>query len=112
MKPCDHFLEVVVLLNKFSNRSTDIDDLEIESLRYFFYEDRGSAYELFADLFDDIDEFKIVGRFNNNRNQSKEINKIVGFVYTNIMKLKNKRTCKGQDTFLQFFRHCWLFNFH
>ena len=90
MKPCDHFLEVVVLLNKFSNRSTDIDDLEIESLRYFFYEDRGSAYELFADLFDDIDEFKIIGGFNNDKNQSKEINKIFGFAYTSIMKLKKK----------------------
>ena len=29
----DHFLEVFVLLNKFCNRSTHIDDLEIESLR-------------------------------------------------------------------------------
>ena len=32
----DHFLEVVVLLNKCCSRNTDIDDLDIEPLRYFF----------------------------------------------------------------------------
>lgn len=34
-KVFDYFSEVVVLLNKFCSQSTDIDDLETESLRYF-----------------------------------------------------------------------------
>ena len=41
----DHFVEVVVLLNKCCSRSTNIDELDIDSLRYIFYGDLNSAYE-------------------------------------------------------------------
>lgn len=71
----------------------------------------GSTYESFSDIFDDIDEFKIAGRFNNDKNQSKQISKIIGFVYKNITKFLNNEHLKGEIFSWQFFRQYWLFNF-
>ena len=91
------------MLNQFCSRNTHTGNLKIESLRHFFYEDLVSAYESFADIFDGIDEFKIVGKFNNGENQSKQINKIIGGVYTNIIKFKQNEHIKGEifsDDFL------------
>ena len=82
------------MLNKFCSRSTHIDDLKINTLRCLFFEDLGSAYESFANIFDDIDKFMIVGKFNNSKNQSKQINKTIGFIYTNIMKFKQNKHVK------------------
>lgn len=56
----------------------------------------GSTYESFSDIFDDIDEFKIVGRFNNDKNQSKQISGIIGFVYKNIIKFLKNEHVKGE----------------
>ena len=61
----DHFLEVVVLLNKCCSRNTDIDDLDIDLLRYFLSEDFNSVYDSFSKLFDGIEDFRISAKYNN-----------------------------------------------
>lgn len=71
----------------------------------------GSTYKSFSDIFDDIDGFKIAGRFNNDKNQSQRISKIIGFVYKNIMKFLKNELLKGEIFFWQFSRQYWLFNF-
>lgn len=71
----------------------------------------GSTCKSFSDIFDDIDGFKIAGRFNNDKNQSQRISKIIGFVYKNIMKFLKNELLKGEIFFWQFFRQYWLFNF-
>ena len=61
-----------------------------------FYEDLNSAYETFSNLFDDINKFKTASKYVNIKKtkQDKQIDKIVGFVYANVIKFKQNDLVK------------------
>ena len=59
----EYFLEVVVLLDKCFSRLTNLNVLEDqETLKRFFYEDL-AEYNDFSEVYDAIDDFKIVEKY-------------------------------------------------
>ena len=72
------------MLDKCGNRLTTLTDLgDVETLKRFFNKVLGE-YDDFSEIYDAIDDFKIVGKnCDCGRKKKVRINKIIGFVYTN-----------------------------
>ena len=76
------------MLNKYFDKNNNIEDVDHDIMETFLDTMLDSKYDLFLELYQDIWEFSIKSR-NDCRKisyQNKNISKIIGFVYRNVMK--------------------------
>ena len=83
----EYFLHIVVLLNKYYNKDSEIEFVDHDVMENFLDVTLNSQYDSFLELHKAIEDFKIKTTvLCKNSFQNKSINKIIRFVYTNIMK--------------------------
>ena len=88
----DYFLYIVELLNKYYNKNSNIEDVDHDVMATILDKTLNLKYNSFLELYRDIEGFTVKSTDLGRKKiyQNKNINKIIGFVYTNIMKFPKK----------------------
>ena len=82
----NYFLHIVVLLNRYYNKNSYIEDLDHDVMATILDKTLNLKHNSFLELYHDIeDTIKPTGLGKKKNHQNKNINKIIGFVYTNII---------------------------
>ena len=90
----EYFLHIVVLLNKYYNKDSEIEFVDHDVMENFLDVTLNSQYDSFLELHKAIEDFKIKTTvLCKNSFQNRSVNKIIRFAYTSI-----KRLIRGPGT--------------
>ena len=99
----DYFIHIVVLLNKYCYKNIKIKFVDHDIMKNYLDVRLNSPCNSFLELYEVIEDFKIeITIFCKNPFQNKNINKIIGFVYTKNYGISKKYFHNQRCIFKQF----------